>query len=123
MDNYKLYDEILATIFQNIMVERERDDGIYINGYEDDYICNTYMKMAESVADITDTPIVMLMPLFSYIKFKLKHWKVRKRYKWKSIYQQYQFDATPILVIANHVAMYFNKPLSIYEDIYKEFYA
>ena len=123
MNNYKLYDEILATIFQNIMVEKERDDGIYVNGYYDNYICNTYMKMVESVADITDTPIVMLMPLFSYIKFKFRHWKVRKRYKWVSNYQQYQGDATPILVIANYVVTYFNQPLSIYKDIYKEFYA
>ena len=122
MDKYKLYDEILAKIYQNVLVEYERDGGIYITGYRDNYACNSYMKMAEAAADIIDTPVVMLMPLFSYLKFIARHWKVRKRYKWVMHFPYLARIATSIENIAEFVAIHYQQSMKIYEDIYKEFY-
>ena len=122
-EKYKLYDELLATLYINIEVEAARDERIYISGYKDDAVCNTYMKMVEAKADIDGTPIIMLMPLISYIEFIFSHWKVRKRYKWAKNFQQLIAEVTPMRTIAKFVADYYEQPITIYEDIYKEFYA
>ena len=124
MDKSKYYDEILAKIYENILVEHSRDEGLYINGYHDNYACKVYMQMVNAVADITDTPVIMVMDLFSYIKFKLKNWKVRKRYRRAnlSLLTARWCVTTPIEEIAEFVANYYNESMKIYEDIYKEFY-
>ena len=63
------------------------------------------------------------MPLISYIEFIFSHWKVRKRYKWAKNFQQLIAEVTPMRTIAKFVADYYEQPITIYEDIYKEFYA
>ena len=118
MDKYKQYDELLATLMQNIQVEAARDDGIYICGYGDNYTSKVYMQLANALADLNHQKITMIMPLFSYIKFKLKNWKGRKRYKWT----WEDKGSTPITLIANFVAKYHNQPVSIYKEIYNEYY-
>lgn len=118
MDKYKQYDELLATLMQNIQVEAARDDGIYIYGYGDNYIGNVYMQLANALADLNQQKITMVMPLFSYIKFKLKNWKSRKRYRWTWENK----GSTPINLIASFVAEYHKQSLDIYRDIYNEYY-
>ena len=120
-DKYKLYDELLATLYVNIQVEYGRDEGIYIYGYTDTPECNVYMRMAEAHADLNDIQIVMLMPLMPYLRFKFKRWKVRKRYKWIAP-QKYYETVTPLTEITRFVAEHFKQPYSIYEDIYNEYY-
>lgn len=118
MDKYRQYDELLATLMQNIQVEAARDDGVYIYGYRDNYMCNVYMQLANALADLNQWKVVMIMPLFSYIKFKIKNWKTRKRYKWTWVNK----GSTPINLIACFVAEHYNQPLDIYKDIYNEYY-
>lgn len=120
-EKYKIYDELLATLYQNIQVEHGRDEGIYIYGYTDTPMCNVYMRMAEAHADLLGIRVVMLLPLFSYFKFKFKHWKVRRRYKWIAP-QKYYKTVTPITEIAKFVAEYHKQSDSIYEEIYNEYY-
>ena len=121
-EKYRKYDELLATLYQNIQVEHGRDEGIYIYGYENTPECNTYMKLAEAHADLIEDKITMVMPLVPYMRFKQKRWKVRRRYKWAPP-QKFYGLVTPITEITRFVAEHFNQPYSIYEDIYKEYYA
>lgn len=121
-EKYKQYDELLATLYVNIQVEYGRDEGIYVYGYEDTPECNTYMKLADAHADLNHTRIVMLMPLVPYLRFKMKHWKVRRRYKWVAPQKFYE-TVTPITEITRFVADHYSQSYSIYEDIYKEYYA
>ena len=118
---FKQYDELLATLYKNIQVEHGRDEGIYIYGYEDTPECNTYMKMAEAHADLNEIKITMVMPLVPYLRFKMKHWKVRGRYKWASP-QRFYKTVTPITEITRFVADCHKLSHTVYEDIYEEFY-
>ena len=122
-DTYKLYDTILASLYQNIEVEAGRDEGIYIAGYQDDPVCNTYMKMVETKAALDNMPITMVMPLLSYIEFIIPRWKMRKQYRWARNFQSVAPLVTPIRTIAKFVAEYHNETINIYYNIYKEYYA
>lgn len=117
-EKYRQYDELLATLMQNIQVEAARDEGIYIYGYGDNYLGNVYMQLVNAYADLTQSKVTMIMPLVPYIKFKLKNWKSRKRYRWTWMDK----GATPINLIARFVATHHNQPLDIYKDIYNEYY-
>lgn len=117
-EKYKQYDELLAKLLQNIEVEKERDGGIYITQYKDNYMCKVYMEMANTLADLTQSKVIMVMSLFPYLKFKFTNWKCRKRYKWFWAEQL----STPIEDIAKFVADYYKQPISIYEDIYNAYY-
>lgn len=116
----ELYDKILAKIYQNIAVEDNRDNGIYIKGYNDDAVSRDYMAIANSYADVNGKQITMILPLISYIIFIIKNWKVRKRYKRHKGKSTDKY--TSIQDIADYVVKFFMQPNTIYEDIYKEYY-
>lgn len=115
-----LYDKILATVFQNVSSEDAYNDGIYINGYKNDPICNVYMEMVNSYADIHQKKITMLLPFFSYVIFILKHWKRWKKYCWGGTTNAPRY--TSIQKIVNYVCDYFEVSDSVFTDIYKEYY-
>ena len=118
-DRQKLYDQILATLYQNISAEDSYCSGIYIDGYGDNALSYVYMVMANTYADLNEKPINMVMPFFKYVKFILKNWKGRKRYKRCYLDLDYM---TSIDIIAGHVSKYYGQPISIYDEIYEEYY-
>ena len=118
---HMLYDQILAKLMQNVQSEDHFYNGIYVNGYVNNPICNTYMKMVDGYADITDKKVTMIMPLYQYIPFILKRWKARKRYKRVRVHPDHAI--VPIVKIAMYVAEHFGESLSVYEDIEKEYYS
>ena len=115
-----LYGRILAKLFQNIESEDYYNSGIYIDGYEDNAIGRVYMTLVDVYADMYNKKVNLCLPFLKYLLFILKHWKGRKRYKYCGIDLDY---VTPINKIAKFVANYYEQPISIYEDIYKEYYS
>lgn len=118
-EKQQIYDQILATLYQNIAAEDKHCSGIYIEGYGDNPLSYVYMAMVNVYADLNNKPVHMALPYFKYLKFILKNWKGRKRYQRCYLDLDY---VTPIDVIAGHVSQYYSQPISVYDDIYEEFY-
>lgn len=116
----ELYDKILAKIYQNVAVEDQHYNGIYVRGYKNDAASRVYMNMVNSYADVNNKQVTMIMSLLEYIFFILQNWKGRKRYKrykGKSVKKYATLQG-----IEECVAQYFVQPATVYEDIYKEYY-
>ena len=82
--NFRFFDEIVRSVLTNVLVEHERDGGIYINGYNGDVKSTLYLIEATIASDILQEPVYMMMPLVTYLQFRHTHWKDRKRFRWRA---------------------------------------
>lgn len=73
-------DLVIASILTNIQVEAHRfDDKIALRDFDQTNPNHQlYFNVAFIFSSMSGTPIYLDMPLFSYLKFKLTHWKWHK---------------------------------------------
>ena len=120
-EQFKIYDEILGKVYQNIISEDRYSSGIYINGYNNDAVSNIYLTLANSYADFTNQKITMVLSPIKYILFILKHWSSRQKYvRYKGTNDK---KFVLISTIIAYVCDYVKQPVEIFEDIYKEYYS
>ena len=120
--NYRFYDAVTAAVLTNVMAEYNRDEGLYINGYEEGIPDTFYLIQSITASDILQEPIHMIMPLVPYLQFRRTHWKDRKRFKWRVSYLWSKPMVTPIGDIMDFVKQEFKIDDGKLLEIIKAYY-
>lgn len=119
------YDEIIALLMQNVLAESNRAGGQVVlwDFQPSNAIDRVYYHAACNIADIYDKQIYLEMKLWDYLKFKYKN-RQRKNLHWVSRKHTNIPAAarTSVYIIVDHVRNYLDIPLSIFDDILKEYY-
>lgn len=127
MDNktIKEYDEIIATIMHNIIIEQHINGRIILWDFnESQDMDRLYANVAAIVADMNHEPIYVDMPFFDYLKLKKKmpkrknlyymNWFLKRRYPTE--------ERTSIYLIMECVREYHKIPIEKFKEINDEFY-
>ena len=83
MDTNKQYDEIVRTIMQNVLAERNIANRIVLWDFQEEQAMDKlYFNVASIIADIYKENIYLQMPLIPYLKMKWRRRKGRKNLRW-----------------------------------------
>lgn len=121
----RFYDEVCATMVQNILVEHERNNKIILLGFNPDKPAHMlYYHISMIGSAILHEPVYIDMPLVAYWKFKLKRWKSRKwiRKFTRRAAKKVENEVVCIDKIMEHVKGFYNLKDGAFDEIEKEFY-
>ena len=126
MDTNKQYDEIVRTIMQNVLAERNIASRILLWDFQEEQATDRlYFNVASIIADIYKENIYLQMPLIPYLKMKWRRRKGRKNLRWVGHFRANQLpeDAkTSVFILMDYVREYYDLPYEIFEDINNEYY-
>lgn len=126
MDTNKQYDEIVRTIMQNVLAERNIANRIVLWDFQEEQATDRlYFNVASIIADIYKENIYLQMPLIPYLKMKWHRRKGRKNLRWVGHFRANQLpeDAkTSVFILMDYVREYYDLPYEIFEDINNEYY-
>lgn len=126
MDTNKQYDEIVRTIMQNVLAERNIANRIVLWDFQEEQAMDKlYFNVASIIADIYKENIYLQMPLIPYLKMKWRRRKGRKNLRWIGHFRANQLpeDAkTSVFILMDYVREYYDLPYEIFEDINNEYY-
>lgn len=130
MDNevrLKNYDKIVATILQNILVEKERTGKIVLFGFDPKvYSHRIYFHVAVIVSAITQENIYLGMGVWDYVKFVYVHWQMRKVLRRLGNYWHTEGidpkKLSSVHSVMHHVKEYYGIGETTCKNIVKEFY-
>lgn len=120
------YDEVVATIMSNIIVERHRCSKIVLWDFQEDNDWDRlYFNVAAIVADMNKEPIYLQMPFWKYIKMKWKRRKQRKNlrylFSWRAKDVPLE-NRTSVYILMDFVREFYNLPQSYFKKINDEYY-
>lgn len=120
------YDEVVATIMSNIMVERHLCSKIVLWDFQEDNDWDRlYFNVAAIVADMNKEPIYLQMPFIKYLKMKWKRRKQRKNlrylFSWRAEDVPLE-NRTSIYIIMSFIADFYKLPQSYFKEINDEYY-
>ena len=125
METNKQYDEIIAKLMQNILAEANRADGKIVlwDFQPTNTLDRLYYHVACIVADLFEKDIYLEMSFWEYLRFKHKN-KNRKNlhWVWRKHTKLPDECKTSIYIIVECVREYFKVPITIFDDILKEYY-
>jgi hypothetical protein len=121
-----LYDEVVATIMSNIIVERFRCGKIVLWDFQEDNDWDRlYFNVAAIVADMNHEAIYLQMPYHKYLKMKWRRRKQRKNlrylYSWRA-YNVPPENKTSVYIIMDFVREYHKLPESYFKEINDKYY-
>ena len=126
MDTNKQYDEIVRTIMQNVLAERNIANRIVLWDFQEEQAMDKlYFNVASIIADIYKENIYLQMPLIPYLKMKWRRRKGRKNLRWVGHFRANQLpeDAkTSVFILMDYVREYYDLPYEIFEDINNKYY-
>lgn len=123
-ETYKEYDNIVRTVFTNVLIERGRCGRIILYNFdpaaEDERL---YFNVAAIVADMEKENLYLNMSFFKYLKFKRK-FKKRKNLKWLSPFYKSvnSDDKTEVKAIMNFITEQLKLDPKIFREINNEYY-
>ncbi len=121
--NETLYNQIVASIYANVISERNRDSKIILTEFDPDLNSHkVYFQVAFEYGNIVNEPVYLNMKLIEYIKFMLSNWKKRKCIHWIST-KNLPKTSTKITTIIHYIVDSYNTNMWIFREIYKEFYS
>lgn len=125
METNKQYDEIVAKLMQNILAEANLADGKIVlwDFQPTNTLDRLYYHVACIVADLFEKDIYLEMSFWEYLRFKRKN-KNRKNlhWVWRKHTKLPDECKTSIYIIVECVREYFKVPITIFDDILKEYY-
>jgi hypothetical protein len=125
METNKQYDEIVAKLMQNILAEANLADGKIVlwDFQPTNTLDRLYYHVACIVADLFEKDIYLEMSFWEYLRFKYKN-KNRKNlhWVWRKHTKLPDECKTSIYIIVECVREYFKVPITIFDDILKEYY-
>lgn len=113
------YDQIVGATFTNLFSFSKEDDVIVLSNFN--HNSKTYLyayEIAKMVSSIYNKKILLDMPLWKYLLFKMKkeNRKINVGYNFKHSKQ------TDTLEMLEYVANAFNEPIGIFSEIYEMYY-
>ena len=125
-NNQASYDEVVATIMSNIIVERHRCNKIVLWDFQEDNDWDRlYFNIAAIVADMNKEPIYLQMPFWKYIKMKWKRRKQRKNlrylFSWRAKDVPLE-NRTSVYIIMSFITEFYKLPQSYFGEINKAYY-
>ena len=125
-DKYKQYDEVVAVIMRNILVERERCGKFLLYDFQPLMDADKlYFNVAAIAADLRKEKLYLNMPLKDYIDFRKKRGKKRSNLRWFGPIHKYFLDAehkTSIYIIMEFVKESLQLPSGMFKEINDEYY-
>lgn len=125
MDQNKRYDQFVASIISNVIVESDRCSDIILWDFQEDcHADRLYFNVATIVADMYNKQMYVQMKLLDYLKLKRKV-KQRKNLHWltpahaKRIPQE---NKTSVYILMDFIRVHFDEPTSIFKEINDEYY-
>ena len=121
----KTYDQIVATIMQNVLAESNRANGKIVlwDFHPVNAVDRLYYHVACIVADIYNKDVYLEMKLFEYLKFRFKNRKRKNiHWIWRTHTSLPEECKTSVFILMEFVRNYYDIPMSTYEDILKEYY-
>ena len=125
-NNLPTYDEVVATIMSNIIVERFRCGKIVLWDFQEDNDWDRlYFNVAAIVADMNHEAIYLQMPYHKYLKMKWKRRKQRKNlrylYSWRadSVPQE---NRTSVYILMDFIREYHKLPESFFKEVNDKYY-
>ena len=121
------YDEIVTTVLQNVLVERERVGKIVLFGFDPKiYSHRLYYHVAVIASAINQENIYLGMGVVDYVKFVCTHWQMRKVLRRFGNYWHSE-DVDPMKLssvhsVMHHVKEYYGIGETTCGNIVKEFY-
>lgn len=123
MDNdYKLKDQIVSSIFSNILVERNRNQSkIILKDFDENNPAHLlFLEISKICSDVYDTYIYIDSSFIDYWKLYFKNKKYRK--KIKRIKGINNFKVVSIDTILTYVIKSFNVKYEYLYEIYQSYY-
>ena len=125
-DKYKQYDEVVAAIMRNILVERERCGRFLLYDFQPLMDADKlYFNVAAIATDLRKEKLYLNMPLKDYIDFRKKRGKKRLNLRWFGPIHKYFLDAehkTSIYIIMEFVKESLQLPSGMFKEINDEYY-
>ena len=120
------YDEVVATIMSNIIVERHRCGKIVLWDFQEDNDWDRlYFNVAAIVADMNKELIYLQMPFWKYLKMKWKRRKQRKNlrylFSWRADNIPLE-NRTSVYILMDFVREFYKLPQSYFKEINDEYY-
>ena len=125
LETNRQYDQIVATIMQNVLAEANRAGGKVVlwDFHPQNSVDRLYYHIACIVADIYNKQMYLEMGFMDYLKFKHKN-KKRKNIHW--VWRKHTSLSddvkTSVFIIMEYVRQFYNIEMSVFEDINKEYY-
>ena len=113
------YDQIVGATFTNLFSFSNEDNVIVLSKFiHNSKTCLYAYEVAKMVSSIYNRKILLDMPLWKYLLFKMKkeNRKINIGYNFKHIKQ------TDTLEMLEYVANAFNEPIGVFPDIYEMYY-
>lgn len=119
--DYKLFDKVTSTFLVNLMVEDQRNKGIVLSSFNPNNINHLYaFEVALILSNSIQKEFYLDMGIYSYWKFRLKNWSVRKSFK------RYNSTTPASKMELDKILDFMKESLELkddtYEQIYKEYY-
>lgn len=122
-EKYNLYDKLVSANIMNVVLASKKNGKIILDNFNPNDIKHLYMlKMSQLALMYPDIErhIYLKMGLFKYLIFKIKN---KGKYNFKRYIKTSDNDnLINIERILKFSAEAFNREISIFEDIYKEYY-
>ncbi len=120
------YDEVVATIMSNIIVERHQCGKIVLWDFQENNDWDRlYFNVAAIVADMNKEPIYLQMPFWKYVKMKWKRHKQRKNlrylFSWRAENVPLE-NRTSVYILMDFIRDYFKLSQSYFKEINDEYY-
>lgn len=120
------YDEVVATIMSNVIVERFRCGKIVLWDFQEDNDWDRlYFNVAAIVADMNHEAIYLQMPYHKYLRMKWKRRKQRKNlrylYSWRADSVPPE-NRTSVYIIMDFIREHYKLSESYFKEINDEYY-
>lgn len=113
------YDQMVGATFTNLFSFSNEDNVIVLSNFvHNSKTCLYAYEIAKMVSSIYNRKILLDMPLWKYLLFKIKkeNRKINIGYNFKHIKQ------INTLEMLEYVANAFNEPIGVFSDIYEMYY-
>lgn len=120
------YNQIVGTILQNVLAERNITDKIILWDFQESQpMDRLYFNVASIAADVGKECMYVQMPLFAYLKMKWKRRKTRKNLRWCNPLRARKLPdeaKTSVYILMDYVREYYDVSYDTFEKINNEFY-
>lgn len=119
-DKTKEYDRVVNSIMTNVLIEQGRNGRLMIYNFKPHNDAQKLLfNVTAVVADVQKENIYLKMPLWSYIRLRIKFGKKRRNLKWINPISDFKMSADCKLD-AQTLMDYICKELHISEEFYSE---
>lgn len=126
MDKYQLYDNIISATYINISIDAVKNKGIYFNCFNNNSFAHkVFLKVAFMVADFENQKIYLNCKFIDFLKILHYNYSIKEilsgRCKLR-FSRKFHEPNTSIDLLSTFESQEFKVDITIFEDIWKEYY-